>query len=76
MFSWFNPDPISGDFASEIRLGYFVKNGKAKPFKGGQLIGNVVDGLANVKWSEETGFYGSYLGPHTARFSGLKITPT
>lgn len=76
MFSWFNPDPISGDFASEIRLGYFVENGKAKPFKGGQLIGNVIDGLANVRWSAETGFYGSYLGPHTARFSGLKVTPT
>jgi predicted Zn-dependent protease len=76
MFSWFHPDAISGDFASEIRLGYFVENGKAKPFKGGQLIGNVVDGLANVRWSEETGFFGSYLGPHTARFSGLKITPT
>jgi PmbA protein len=76
MFSWFNPDPISGDFASEIRLGYFVENGKVMPFKGGQLIGNVVDALANVTWSAETGFYGSYLGPHTARFSGLKVTPT
>jgi len=76
MFSWFHPDPISGDFASEIRLGYFVENGKVKPFKGGQLIGNVVDGLANVRWSEETGFYGSYLGPHTARFNNFKVAAT
>jgi PmbA protein len=76
MFSWFNPDPISGDFASEIRLGYLVENGQTKPFKGGQLIGNVIDGLANVKWSAETGFFGSYLGPHTARFNGFKVTPT
>lgn len=76
MFSWFHPDPISGDFACEIRLGYLVENGKAKPFKGGQLIGNVIDGLADVRWSEETGFYGSYLGPHTARFSGFKVIPT
>jgi predicted Zn-dependent protease len=73
MFSWFNPEPISGDFASEIRLGYLVENGKAKPFKGGQLIGNVLEGLANVRWSRETGFYGNYLGPHTARFSGFKV---
>lgn len=76
MFSWFNPDPISGDFASEIRLGYMVENGKVKPFKGGQLIGNVLDALADVSWSVETGFYGTYLGPHTARFNDLKVAPT
>ncbi len=73
MFSWFNPEPISANFSSEIRLGYFVENGKAKPFKGGQLIGNVLDALANVRWSEETAFYGNYLGPHTARFNDLNI---
>lgn len=76
MFSWFHPDAISGDFASEIRLGYLVENGKAKPFKGGQLIGNVIDGLADVRWSGETGFYGNYLGPHTARFSNFKVAAT
>lgn len=76
MFSWFHPDAISGDFASEIRLGYLVENGKAKPFKGGQLIGNVIDGLADVRWSAEVGFYGNYLGPHTARFNNFKIAAT
>lgn len=76
MFSWFHPDNVSGDFASEIRLGYLVENGKAKPFKGGQLIGNVLDALADVRWSVETGFYGTYLGPHTARFNDLKVAPT
>lgn len=76
MFSWFHPDAISGDFASEIRLGYLVENGKAKPFKGGQLIGNVIDGLAYVRWSGETGFYGKYLGPHTARFNNFKVAAT
>jgi PmbA protein len=72
-FSWFNPDPITGDFASEIRLGYFTQNGVRKPFKGGQLIGNFMDALANVHWSTETGFLGNYLGPHTARFNDLKV---
>ena len=72
-FSWFNPDSITGDFATEIRLGYLVENGKRKPFKGGQLIGNYMDALANVRWSAETGFFGNYLGPHTARFEGLKL---
>ncbi|HLF73085.1 MAG TPA: metallopeptidase TldD-related protein, partial [Anaerolineales bacterium] len=72
-FSWFNPDPITGDFATEIRLGYLVENGVRRPFKGGQLIGNFLDALADVRWSAETGFFGNYLGPHTARFNDLQI---
>jgi PmbA protein len=72
-FSWFNPDPITGNFATEIRLGYVVENGVRKPFRGGQLIGNVLDALADVRWSTETEMCGSYLGPHTARFHDLKI---
>jgi predicted Zn-dependent protease len=72
-FSWFNPDPITGDFATEIRFGYLVQDGVRKPFKGGQLVGNYMDALADVRWSAETGFFGAYLGPHTARFNELKI---
>jgi predicted Zn-dependent protease len=72
-FSWFNPNKITGDFATEIRLGYFVENGVRRPFKGGQLIGNYLDALADVRWSAETDFFGNYLGPHTARFNDLKI---
>ena len=72
-FSWFNPDPITGDFATEIRLGYVVENGVRRPFKGGQLIGNYMDALADVHWSIETAFYGNYLGPHTARFNNLRV---
>ncbi len=72
-FSWFNPDLITGDFATEIRLGYLVQNGVRKPFRGGQLVGNYLDALADVHWSAETGFFGAHLGPHTARFNNLKI---
>ena len=73
-FSWFNPDTVTGDFATEIRLGYLVENGVRKPFKGGQLIGNYMEALADVRWSVETGFFGTYLGPHTARFGNLKVS--
>ncbi len=72
-FSWFNPDTITGDFATEIRLGYLVQNGTRKPFRGGQLVGNYLDALADVHWSAETGFFGKYLGPHMVRFNDLKI---
>lgn len=72
-FSWFNPNPITGDFSCEIRLGYVVKNGKKTPFKGGLLVGNLLDGLADIKWSSEVGFFGNYQGPTAARFNNLKI---
>jgi len=72
-FSWFNPDPITGDFATEIRLGYVVDGNGRRPFKGGLLIGNVLDALANVRWSSETEFCGNYLGPVTARFGQLTV---
>ena len=73
LFSWFNPDNVTGDFACEIRLGYVVENGVRKPFRGGQLVGNFLDALANVRWSKETATLGHYLGPTTARFGKLKV---
>lgn len=72
-FSWFNPDPITGNFACEIRLGYQVKDGERVPFKGGMLVGNLLEALADVRWSKETGFYGNYYGPRAARFNNLKV---
>jgi predicted Zn-dependent protease len=72
-FSWFNPDAITGDFATEIRLGYLVDGNGRRPFKGGLLIGNALDALANVRWSKETEFNGNYLGPATARFGQLMV---
>lgn len=72
-YSWFNPNPVTGDFACEIRLGYIVENGNRKPFKGGMLVGNLLDALADMRWSKETGFYGNYLGPRAALFNNLKV---
>ena len=40
-FSWFNPDTVTGDFATEIRFGYLVENGLRQPFKGGQIGGKL-----------------------------------
>lgn len=72
-FSWFNPDEVTGDFACEIRLGYVVEGGERRPFKGGQLIGNVMDALAAARWSREVGAYGDYMGPVAVRFEELVV---
>ncbi|HMK08302.1 MAG TPA: metallopeptidase TldD-related protein, partial [Anaerolineales bacterium] len=75
-WSWFSPEPTSGDFASEIRLGYLVEDGNCKPFSGGLLVGNLLEALADVRWSAETAFHGSYQGPTTARFASLRVAPS
>jgi predicted Zn-dependent protease len=72
-FSWFNPNPFTGDFACEIRLGYVVEGSERKPFKGGMLVGNLLDAFGDVYWSSETGYYGNYLGPVAARFNHLQV---
>ena len=72
-FSWFNPNPVTADFSCEIRLGYVVDGEKRTPFKGGMLVGNLLDALADVRYSSETGFYGDYQGPTTARFNELTV---
>ncbi len=73
-FSWFNPDPITAEFATEIRLGYLVDGKRRTPFKGGLLIGNVLDALADIRWSKKTGFFGHYQGPVAARVGGLRVS--
>lgn len=73
-FSWFFPDVLSGEFASEVRLGYIVDEEGRRPFRGGMLVGNLLKALSNVRLSSETGFYGDYVGPIAARFGDLRLT--
>jgi predicted Zn-dependent protease len=72
-FSDFRADPTSGDFASEIRLGEIREDGIAKPFKGGLLIGNWFDALADMKLSSETTAQDGYYGPSAIRIGNLQI---
>ena len=68
-FSAFDPDPITGDFVAEIRLGYEG----ARPVKGGAVRGNVFEALAGARLASETGFYGHYAGPVAVRLSNLVV---
>lgn len=48
-FSWLNPDVTTGKFSSEIRAGYYIKNGEIKePIKGGLVIGNIFDMIKRI----------------------------
>ena len=48
-FSWLSPDPISGNFSSEIRAGYYIDNGQiSKSIKGGLVAGNFFELMKNI----------------------------
>ncbi len=73
-FSWLNPDELTGDFVAEIKLGYRLERGQATPIKGGSLSGNLFAALAQARFSRETQFTGSYIGPHMMRFEQLTLS--
>lgn len=48
-FSWLTPDGTTGDFSSEVRVGYYIENGElTKPIKGGLVAGNILDMIKNI----------------------------
>ncbi|MGB7055231.1 MAG: metallopeptidase TldD-related protein [bacterium] len=73
-FSDLSPDPITGDFVAEIRLGYYVKNGKKTPIKGGSVSGNVFEALKSVYFTDQSIFEGDYLGPKILALKDLSIS--
>lgn len=73
-FSSLEPDPITGNFVGEIRLGYEHSGGKIKPIKGGSVSGNIFDCFANARFSKETVFLGDYVGPQAIRFEELTVS--
>lgn len=73
-FSLFNPDPVTGDFSTEIRLGYRHDASGVRPIKGGSLVGNIFSALADARFSAEPYTDGVYFGPAAIRFANLRIT--
>lgn len=72
-FSAMSPDPITGDFVGEIRLGYEVTNGIASPVRGGSISGNLMAALATARLSKEKVLLAGYHGPRAARFESITV---
>lgn len=72
-FSAMSPDPLTGDFVGEIRLGYELTAGRARPIRGGSISGNLFDVLARAQLSRETAFLGDYSGPRAMRFADVTV---
>jgi len=72
-FSANMPDPMSGDFASEIKMGYLHHDGKVEPVAQGSVTGNVFEALADTCLSRETEEGDGYFGPARVRFAALQV---
>ncbi len=73
-FSDFQVDPMSGDIAGEIRLGYWHHDGKVSIVTGGSVSGSMNDAVKNMYFSEETVQYDHWVIPKVTLLSGLRIT--
>jgi predicted Zn-dependent protease len=73
-FSWLNPDEVTGDFSTEIRLAYELGPGGRRVIRGGSLAGNVYDAFAAAHFSRETELRENYQGPMSIRFDELQVT--
>jgi predicted Zn-dependent protease len=73
-FSAMAPDPVTGNFVGEIRLGYERRGHEFYPVKGGSLSGNLFGDLARARLSQETVFLGNYQGPQAIFFPSLTVS--
>jgi PmbA protein len=74
-FADLGANPTTGDFVSEIRLGYEIgADGSKRPLKGGSVSGNVLDAFSDCRMSRETIKAGDYHGPRSIRFGKLVIS--
>jgi PmbA protein len=72
-FSGFQMNDITGDFGSEIRLGYYHNGETTVPITGGSVSGNIHKVQANKRMSVAERQYNHYRGPATIRITGASV---
>jgi len=72
-FSANMPDPMTGAFAAEIKMGYLHRNGERIPVAQGSVTGNVFDALRNCRLARELEESKGYSGPAHVRFEELQV---
>ena len=73
-FSDFQVDPMSGDIAGEIRLGYLCRGGKITPVTGGSISGSLPAAVSTMRFSKESVQYDTLMIPAVTRLENLRIT--
>lgn len=73
-FSDFQVNPVTGDFGSEIRLGFYFDGEKTVPVTGGSVSGNIAAVQNSFKMSVEERQYDNYRGPATVCLRGASVS--
>ena len=73
-FSDFQVNPVTGDFISEIRLGFYFDGKKTAPVTGGSITGSITKVQDTMRMSTEQKQYNSYLGPATISITNATIS--
>ena len=73
-FSDFQVDPVSGDLAGEIRLGYLHRGGETLIVSGGSVTGSMDDFVRTIRFSRERCQYDHCLIPAVTRLTGVTLT--
>ena len=73
-FSDFQANPITGDFGSEIRLGFYYDGITTVPVTGGSISGNMAKVHDTLRMSVEERQYNDYHGPATVCIRGASIS--
>jgi predicted Zn-dependent protease len=72
-FSAPNVDAVTGNFGMEIRLGYEIGPDGTRPIKGGSVSGNLLEAMADARFSAETAVFASFAGPRAIRFESMQV---
>ena len=73
-FSDFSVDPISGDIAGEIRLGYYHDGENVTPVSGGSISGCMLDFTKERYMSEKSRQFDNFLIPELTRLENVSVT--
>lgn len=72
-FSDFQMDSLTGDFAGEIRLGYYYNGSSIVPVTGGSLSGNIKNVHNDMYLSKELQQDNNFVGPETILLNNVSI---
>jgi len=73
-FSDFQVNPMAGDIAGEIRLGYWHHGGEVTVVTGGSISGSMAEAAGSMTFSRETEQYDGMVIPAVTRLESLRIT--
>ena len=73
-FSDFQVNPMNGDIAGEIRLGYLHDGDAVTVVEGGSVSGTMRELAGTMRFSKEQKQYNNYLIPAVTRLQGVSIT--